>query len=284
MNSEPNGLSRKHGSDFEIAVGRAGLGIEKGCGMIESPQSFVVQEECIKAAWQHGYRRRLGDSGGWAAFGSTTARGTIWMAAAGQHGPWWIALDHPGVIKEWQMLPCEIAGPGLFRYAFPNLPALYAVLPRLYQLSTSLPDAPLTAFHEQTQMLPQRTEVERFVVQRIGQDIFRVSLLEYWQSRCPLTGIGDPALLRASHIVPWSECQTDAHRLDVHNGLLLSALWDAAFDRALVTFDDEGQPKFSPKLSDAARQALQWSHPLSLTDSHRQNLQHHRLRFQAHVS
>ena len=38
------------------------------------------------------------------------------------------------------------------------------------------------------------------------------------------TGITDPALLRASHIVPWAECG-DAQRLDVHNGLLLSALW-----------------------------------------------------------
>ena len=29
--------------------------------------------------------------------------------------------------------------------------------------------------------------------------------------------------------MPWSEC-SDEQRLDVHNGLLLSALWDAAFD------------------------------------------------------
>jgi hypothetical protein len=36
--------------------------------------------------------------------------------------------------------------------------------------------------------------------------------------------------------------------LDVHNGFLLSALWDAAFDRALVTFDDDGNPQFSSAL------------------------------------
>jgi len=48
--------------------------------------------------------------------------------------------------------------------------------------------------------------------------------MDYWQGRCPLTGISDPALLRASHIVPWAECETDAQRLDVHNGLLLAAL------------------------------------------------------------
>ncbi|WP_323181581.1 MULTISPECIES: HNH endonuclease [Hyphomicrobiales] len=27
-----------------------------------------------------------------------------------------------------------------------------------------------------------------------------------------LTGISDPALLRASHIVPWSACESDAER------------------------------------------------------------------------
>jgi hypothetical protein len=54
-------------------------------------------------------------------------------------------------------------------------------------------------------------------------------------------GITDPALLRASHIVPWSDCNDD-QRLDVHNGLLLSALWDATFDQGLVSFADDGAP------------------------------------------
>jgi len=96
--------------------------------------------------------------------------------------------------------------------------------------------------------------------------------------RVALTGIPDPALLRASHIIPWSECDSDAERLDVHNGLLLSALWDAAFDRALVTFDDEGEPEFSPCLSEQARAELRWSSPISLTDEHRRRLARHRER------
>lgn len=113
-------------------------------------------------------------------------------------------------------------------------------------------------------------------MQRIGQDIFRDSLMDYWQGCCPLTGITDRPLLRASHIVPWKDCTTDEERLDVHNGLLLSALWDAAFDRGLVTFDDEGQPEFSPLVSDAARNELHWQAPLRLTDDHRVRLVHHR--------
>ena len=147
---------------------------------------------------------------------------------------------------------------------------------RFYQLSASLPDAPLALFKAKVKTLPQTTEAERLVVQRIGQEIFRASLLEYWQGRCPLTGISDTALLRASHIIPWKDCASDEERLDVHNGLLLSALWDAAFDRGLVTFGDDGCPIYAPELSEAARGQLQWLVPLNLTERHRERLAFHR--------
>jgi putative restriction endonuclease len=44
---------------------------------------------------------------------------------------------------------------------------------------------------------------------------------------------------------------TDRQRPDVHNGLLLSALWDAAFDRGLVSFADDGTVLASSQLSEA---------------------------------
>lgn len=245
---------------------------------IESPQSFVVREECEKAASQNGFRRILGEEAGWRAFGSTTAHGIIHLAAEGVHGPWLLAVDHAGVIAELGLPPAAMPGPGKMRYAFPTLHELYVALNRIYALGISLPDAPLREFEVRVADLPRGTEAERLVVQRIGQDIFRARLIDYWQGRCPLTGITDPPLLRASHIIPWAECESDAERLDVHNGLLLSALWDAAFDRALVTFDDEGKPEFSPSLSEQARGELRWNSPISLTDEHRRRLVRHRKR------
>lgn len=243
---------------------------------MKSPQSFVVREECEKATWQNGFRRKLGEADGWAAFGSTTAPGTIYLAAAGSQGPWFMALDHAGVIEELDLPAAQLPGPGIARYAFDTLGQLYGVLPRVYQLAASLPDAPLQEFEAKVKNLPTTTEAERLVVQRIGQNIFRDRLIDYWESRCPLTGITDKALLRASHIVPWKDCTSNAERLDVHNGLLLSALWDAAFDRGLVTFDDEGSPQFSPALSDIGRSALHWQAPLQLTAKHRKKLAWHR--------
>jgi hypothetical protein len=243
---------------------------------IKAPQSFVIREECEKAAWQNGFRRRLGERDGWAAFGSTTVPGVIHLAATSSQGPWYLALDHTGVIEELDLPAAQMSGPGHARYAFDTLGQLYGILPRIYQLASSLPDAPLKEFEAKTKDLPKTTEAERLVVQRIGQDIFRAGLIDYWQGGCPLTGITDKALLRASHIVPWKACASDAERLDVHNGLLLSALWDAAFDRGLVTFDDGGIPQFSPSLSEAGRAALQWQAPLQLTEKHRKKLAWHR--------
>jgi hypothetical protein len=49
-------------------------------------------------------------------------------------------------------------------------------------------------------------------------------------------------------------------RLDVHNGLLLSALWDAAFDQGLVSFADNGSVLASSQLSETARKALDLDH------------------------
>lgn len=243
---------------------------------VEIPQSFVVSSECEKAAWQNGFRRPFGGPPGWAGFASTTVPGAIHLAAAGPQGPWYLALDHAGVIEALALPVADMPGPGLARYSFDRIGPMYAVLSRVYQLSGSLPDAPLQQFHDKIAALPRSTEAERLVVQRIGQDIFRASLMDYWQGRCPLTGITDTALLRASHIVPWRVCASDAQRLDVHNGLLLSALWDAAFDQGLVSFGDEGAPIFSPRLSSEARSELRWGTELKFSSRQKANIAWHR--------
>lgn len=248
---------------------------------LEAPQSFIVREECEKAAWQNGFRRVLGEEAGWRAFGSTTAHGVIYLAAESSLGPWFLATDHAGVAAELDWPTTAMPGPGTCRYNFNALGELYAALNRAYALAISLPDAPLREFESRVADLPRTTEIERLVVQRIGQDIFRDRLMEYWQGRCPLTGISDAPLLRASHIIPWADCESDAERLDVHNGLLLSALWDAAFDRALVTFNEDGEPEFSPALSDQARAELSWKAPLPLRGAHRRRLRTHREKAQS---
>lgn len=250
--------------------------------MIENPPSFVVRIELHKAASDNGFRIGLDEDSGWLHYRSTTAPGDIWLSAASKDGPWFLAVGLDRVSAELGVSPEPMASPAgeATVFSFPTLSELHDALDRTYRLGVSLPDAPLREFLEQTKSAPRTTEAERLVIQRVGQDIFRQALMKYWDGRCPLTGITDPALLRASHIVPWSECESDAQRLDVHNGLLLSALWDAAFDAGLVSFDDEGRPLRSPTLSHpaAVRLGIESVPPLKLTDGHRANLARHRAR------
>jgi hypothetical protein len=249
--------------------------------MIENPPSFVVRTELQKAAFDNGFRIELGLDFGWLHFRSTTAQGDIWLAAGSKDGPWFLVIGVDAVAAELGLAPVTVnSAPTGTTYSFHSVNELYEALDRSYRLGVSLPDGPLKEFLAKTKSIPRSTEAERLVVQRVGQDIFRQALLKYWDARCPLTGITDPALLRASHIVPWAECETDALRLDVHNGLLLSALWDAAFDAGLVSFNDEGRILRSPALTAAAAGQLNIHADvqLKLTDAHRAHLARHRAR------
>lgn len=247
---------------------------------LEDPPGFITQVDLDKIAWDNGYRRvRLSPApGGWLRYGSTTAPCDIFLAHA-LSGHWLLSVEHPGVARE--LGPSALSGPGACTLVFDTLYALHKAADRTYRLSMSLPDLPLAVFEQQTAALPRTTEAERLVIQRVGQDVFREALMKYWNGACPLTGITDPELLRASHIVPWAECETDALRLDVYNGLLLSSLWDAAFDAGLISFSDDGAPIASPALSPGAARALQLeTSPVltGLTPSHRFLLQRHRAR------
>jgi HNH endonuclease len=247
----------------------------------EDPPGFVVRTEAQKASWDNGYRLERGAEGGWLHYGSTTAPGAVWIAGVSPHGPWLLSIEHSGVAAELNTLPISpVAGPGLITFELSALSQLHAALDRVYRLSVSLPDAPLTRFRIKTKDLPRSTEAERLVVQRVGQDVFRDALMDYWGGRCPLTGITEPALLRASHIVPWAD-STDEQRLDVYNGLLLSALWDAAFDGGLVSFADDGAVLVSESVGVTTRAALGIAPTTRLNglrDQHRVNLAVHRER------
>jgi hypothetical protein len=90
--------------------------------------------------------------------------------------------------------------------------ALHNLAERAFQLARSMPSRPLDEYRAKIAKLPSTTEVERSVKQRVGQDVFRSALDDYWQGKCAATGISDRALLRASHIVPWAECASDEER------------------------------------------------------------------------
>jgi hypothetical protein len=130
--------------------------------------------------------------------------GSVWIAAGSQRGPWLLSIDHSGVAAELGTFSAaQVHGPGLATFVLETLTELHAALDRVYTLAI-LRDAPLARFRGKTVTLPRTTEAERLVIQRIAQDIFGDALMDYWGGRCPLTGITDPALLRAA---PGTACR-----------------------------------------------------------------------------
>lgn len=204
----------------------------------------------------------------WLAFASSQSPMRLWLSAIGDttflaalsqqnvatalkdHGTTWAAPLPPGALGA---------------VALTDIPSIHRLVRRAFQLSRSLPNELLHRFQAEAGALPKSTEAERLVVQRIGQDIFRKGLLEYWDGRCAITGLALPALLRASHAKPWSTPGiTDEERLDVHNGLLLAAHLDAAFDQGLISVADSGALLVSPALDQEACGILGLQAPLQL--------------------
>jgi hypothetical protein len=190
-------------------------------------------------------------------------------------------------------MPHVVAGLGEFGYPlvppFPKgavggrviggFPELHQLVRRAFQLSRSLPDALLHRFEHNTAALPRTTEAERLVVQRVGQEVFRQGLIEYWDGRCAITGLSVVELLRASHIKPWAACASDAERLDVFNGLLLAPHLDAAFDQGFISVSNSGDVFVSNRLGSDERRLLGLDVPLRvkrLEESHGRYLRFHR--------
>lgn len=81
---------------------------------------------------------------------------------------------------------------------------------------------------------------------RVNQNIFRKMILANYGSRCCLTGLSVPTILRASHISPWAS--DVENRLNPENGLCLAATYDAAFDKYLISFDEDYRMVLAPAL------------------------------------
>ncbi|MBI1826412.1 MAG: HNH endonuclease [Planctomycetes bacterium] len=90
------------------------------------------------------------------------------------------------------------------------------------------------------------TEVVTNIKVRRGQEYFREAVVNNFGGRCGITQLSVRELLVASHIVPWGK--DPDNRLNIRNGLCLSRLHDAAFDRGLISFDDDFRLILSPRL------------------------------------
>jgi putative restriction endonuclease len=123
--------------------------------------------------------------------------------------------------------------------------------------------------------VPEGKERVAEVKLRVNQGFFRKSVLTAYNSACCVTGLTEPSLLVASHIIPWAENKN--LRLNIRNGLCLNALHDRAFDAGFMTLDADYSVKYSKAVrdmkSEAARDMLlrYEGKPIILPDRFRPN-------------
>lgn len=196
-----------------------------------------------KAGREHGWENVVESIEARVVLASARHRGRATVTAASGNGGWQVTFPDGRLVRELaRSLPGLANGAG---FDAPDIDTLAALLRRAAELSLALPDQAADTFRERTANALDRlgdrgTEVERLVRQRVGQDVFREALLDYWGGACAATGLALPEVLRASHAKPWADCTSDEERLDVFNGFLLIAQLDALFDRGLITFDAGG--------------------------------------------
>jgi putative restriction endonuclease len=225
-----------------------------------------------KAAGDNGFDLDLRSDNDWLLFGSSQTSLRIWLTAVGE-SRFLVAVSRTDVLDALAGFGVTFTDPlpggAVGARSVTDIPALHRLMRRAFQLSRTLPDELLHIFESEIASLPRSTEAERLIVQRVGQDIFRRGLLEYWEGRCAITGLAVPDLLRASHIKPWADCEGDAERLDVFNGLLLGPHLDAAFDAGFITIVEDGTVLLSDTLPTDAQAILGLQQPLKVRGMHR---------------
>jgi putative restriction endonuclease len=224
-----------------------------------SALSAVIASRLEKAAVDNGFDQQLPRDDAWLVLASTQCPLRIWLGSGGEAG-FVAAFSRQNVAAALAEFGTAAAAPlppgALAGLVVADIPALHHLLRRAFRLSRTLPDELLRRFQEEVAGMSRQTEAERLVVQRVGQGVFRQGLLDYWEERCAVTGLAVPALLCASHIKPWADCQHDAERLDVYNGLLLAPHLDRLFDLGFITVADDGAVVVGDAVDGNARRLL----------------------------
>jgi predicted restriction endonuclease len=124
-------------------------------------------------------------------------------------------------------------------------------------------------WHESEPRVPPNdapTEVLRTVRARTVQGFFRRAVLASYEAQCAICAMRSRQLLCASHIIPWSS--SVARRADPTNGIAFCSLHDRAFDRGLISFDQDYSLIVAPSLLSEAGSAVHSAAFVEMIGSH----------------
>lgn len=92
--------------------------------------------------------------------------------------------------------------------------------------------------------LPEGIEREVIVKKRVNQSFFRTAVMSAYNYCCCISGIQNPELLEACHIIGWS--QDKLNRTNSKNGLCMNPFFHKAYDKYLFSIT----PDFRLDISD----------------------------------
>lgn len=95
-------------------------------------------------------------------------------------------------------------------------------------------------------VVPARRYAIRAVQQRLHQTMFRQAVIQAYDGRCALSGLPEPMLLDAAHII--SDRNETLGQPVVQNGIPLTKLHHAAFDAHLIGVDADFRLHVAPRL------------------------------------
>lgn len=125
----------------------------------------------------------------------------------------------------------------------------------LYESRITNPEPVVSVYEIKESTFPTgETETIREIKARRVQNFFRRTVLQSYNNRCAISGLAIPQLLVASHIIPWSE--DVSRRADPTNGIALNALYDKAFDRHLISFDEDFRLVLSPRIGESTKDVM----------------------------
>ena len=132
--------------------------------------------------------------------------------------------------------------PGLYEPLFPAFVTEWQ--PEKLRCGLSFSAAALTETSIDPTPLERRYAL-RSVRQRLHQAVFRERVLAAYGHRCALSGLPEPRLIDAAHIVPDDE---ELGQPDVRNGICMSKIHHAAFDAGLIGIDSDFNIHVSERL------------------------------------
>jgi putative restriction endonuclease len=131
--------------------------------------------------------------------------------------------------------------PGNYEVLMPAFVAGWDPAAMQARIAFAMPGEDVLAVRE-----PERRYAFRVIQQRLHQASFRAAVIAAYGSRCALSGLPEPMLLDAAHIV--SDREEQLGQPVVPNGLPLSKIHHAAFDSHLIGIDADYRVHVSKRL------------------------------------